>query len=265
MHLKRWLTGIASIPILIYLIGFGPGWLLHIFLLAAALAGYHEFLRMTAPEMSAGLKACLAAPVALLFVIVARGPFHLVPAVIFLASALPLGAALLCPRDRAKGLEQASKAVLGLVYVCLPLAMLVFMNRHPDGNAWIFYLLAVVFASDTGAFYFGRFLGRTKLHPSVSPGKTWEGAAGGLLFCLAPAYFFHQFFHAGKASVLLLALALSAAGQVGDLVESLVKRTCGVKDSGAMLPGHGGLLDRIDGLLFATPVLYLYLTYASGA
>ncbi|MFP3928419.1 MAG: phosphatidate cytidylyltransferase [Desulfobacteraceae bacterium] len=263
MHLKRWLTGIAALPVLIYLIGFGPRWAFYAFLLLASLIAYREFLKITVGDIPARLEACSAIPVILLFAAVWRGPFYLVPAAVSLAAAIPLALALLFPHQREKAVDYASKFALGFVYVCIPLSMLVFMDRYPGGNVWIFYLLAVVFSSDTGAFYFGRFLGRTKLHPSVSPGKTWEGAAGGLLFSLVPGYAFYQFFQAGKPGILLLSLGLCVAGQVGDLVESLIKRTYGVKDSGTLLPGHGGLLDRIDGLLFASPALYVYLTHTS--
>ena len=219
MHLKRWLTGVIALPVLIYLVGFGPRWLLYGFLAAAAVGGLLEFVRMTAPGMPGAMRALCAVPAVLLFWTASRGTFFLMPAV---------------------------------------------FSRYPAGNVWIFFLLAVVFASDTGAFYFGRFFGKHRLHPAVSPGKTWEGAVGGLLCALIPVYVFQAFFHAGKVTVFFLALALAVVGQVGDLSESLLKRACGVKDSGGILPGHGGILDRIDGLIFAIPVLYAYLAWTSG-
>lgn len=264
MHLKRWLTGIVALPFLIYLIGFAPRWLFYLFLAGAALAGLYEFLRMVVPALPGTLKAVAAGLVLLLFWTIARGPFFLLPAVLSLSVIAPLVFHLFSdPQRRADALDHAGKILLGLVYVVLPLAMLVLVDHHPAGNVWIFFLLAVVFASDTGAFYFGRFFGRTRLHPSVSPGKTWEGAVGGLMCSLVPVYFFQHFFHVGKASVFFLALGLSAIGQIGDLAESMMKRSFGVKDSGNLLPGHGGILDRIDGVLFATPLLYAYLTWVA--
>ena len=132
---------------------------------------------------------------------------------------------------------------------------------RPQGHLWIFFLLAVVFACDTGAFYFGRAFGRHKLHPRLSPGKTWEGAVGGLLCSLFAAMLFLKFIglHPLTVSLFLMVAALSIAAQVGDLAESVLKRHQGVKDSGHILPGHGGILDRIDGLLFAIPVFFFYL------
>jgi phosphatidate cytidylyltransferase len=119
--------------------------------------------------------------------------------------------------------------------------------------------------SDTGAFYFGRVFGRHKLYPSISPGKTWEGALGGLLCSLVPVLLFS---HSRFSSIceidlfyLCFAACLSIFGQIGDLAESMVKRAYGVKDSGGILPGHGGILDRIDGVLFSIPVLYVVLSW----
>jgi phosphatidate cytidylyltransferase len=143
--------------------------------------------------------------------------------------------------------------------------MLLHIDRYyPKGSIWIFFLLAVIFASDTGAFYAGKFFGKHKLYEAISPGKTWEGAIGGLLSSLIIAFFFLKIIplHRLDINILILAASLSVAGQIGDLSESMLKRNYGVKDSGHILPGHGGILDRIDGLLFCIPVLYVYLSFS---
>lgn len=260
MHLKRWLTGLIGLPVLIYLVGIAPRWLFHAFLCAAAVVGLFEFIRMTIPRTPQALRAFSMIPVLLLFWTASRGSYYLLLAVFSLAVMTPLVYHILTSaQERTEALNHATRIVFGFIYVCLPLAMLVFIDRYPAGNVWIFFLFAVVFLSDTGAFYFGRFFGKHRLHPSVSPGKTWEGAFGGLLCSLIPVYLFQAYFHVGKVSVFLLALSLSLAGQMGDLAESLLKRSCGVKDSGGILPGHGGILDRVDGLIFAAPVLYGYM------
>jgi phosphatidate cytidylyltransferase len=134
------------------------------------------------------------------------------------------------------------------------------MRKFPSGQLWILFTLVAVFSGDTTAFYVGRAFGRKKLAPAISPGKTVEGgygavagsAAGALLF---KGLFFSQvpFLHA-----LILGLGVGLFGQLGDLWESVLKRSAQVKDSGTLIPGHGGLLDRIDSVLFAAPFVYYY-------
>jgi phosphatidate cytidylyltransferase len=168
------------------------------------------------------------------------------------------------PSQRDHALEDTGKILFGFFYICLPLSLLVFVDKHPKGNIWILFLLCIIFFSDTGAFYMGKVFGKHKLYPSVSPNKTWEGAIGGLLFSLFAVFIFPQIFPIFRINLYVLTLGalLSILGQVGDLAESMIKRNYGVKDSGKILPGHGGILDRIDGLLFSIPLLYIFLTWS---
>lgn len=150
--------------------------------------------------------------------------------------------------------------LFGILYVPLLLSCLALLKRLPEGSDWVLLVLTVTFFCDTGAYFAGRALGRHKLYPTVSPGKTIEGAIGGLLAAfgaaaLARAWYMPQL---GWAAAALVAIPGAALGQVGDLVESMIKRAYGVKDSGWILPGHGGLLDRIDALLFVSAYVYLY-------
>ena len=125
-------------------------------------------------------------------------------------------------------------------------------------------MLTVIFANDTGAYYAGRLLGKHKLHPSVSPNKTWEGTIGGIALSLIASYLFVFLFPLFKTDLQRIGLTVTIAvlGQIGDLTESMLRRNYGCKDTGKILPGHGGVLDRIDGLLFGIPVLYVYLTWS---
>ena len=151
---------------------------------------------------------------------------------------------------------------MGPFYICLPLAFLAIIARLPQGRMWVFFILAVIFAGDTGSFYFGRLFGKHKL-TQISPGKTWEGAIGGLIANVVSAGIFGYLFFPSLSviSIMLLAMVIGISGQIGDLAESMLKRMSNIKDSGKILPGHGGILDRIDGLLFAIPVLFIYLSY----
>jgi phosphatidate cytidylyltransferase len=261
-HLKRWLTGLTALPILIYLIGFGPRWLFYGVVLAAAVIGTSEFYRMTAPQMPRVLYWAGAALMLALFAILSLRRVHLLPIVIFLWAMVPLVYFVVAYESpSASATSDMGKAVLGLVYVGLPLALLVLMDFFVKGRLWIFFVLTVVFATDTGAFYGGKLFGMRKLAPVVSPNKTWEGAAGGALLSLIAGLLFMKIFGLRRvgAGVVFLILCLSTVAQLGDLAESMLKRHHGIKDSGTILPGHGGILDRIDGLLFSTPVLYTYL------
>lgn len=178
----------------------------------------------------------------------------------------------------------AAASSFSFVYIALPLAMLVQLRQQWAGAFWLLYLLLVVWAGDIFAYFVGRSVGRHLMAPRISPKKTWEGAAASLAASLVVGILL--FTHALQISsfllrlglierrdglfglqqpelwpIVLLTIALNIAAQLGDLVESLIKRGAGVKDSGTILPGHGGMLDRIDALLFAAPVLWFYAVW----
>jgi phosphatidate cytidylyltransferase len=169
------------------------------------------------------------------------------------------------PASMRAAAERAAVTAFGILY-CGLLAFLPLLKREQGarGWAWIILLLTVTWLGDTGAYAAGRIAGRHKLYPRVSPGKTWEGAIGGLLTSFGAAALAHVWYMRelswGQAAA--LALPAGALGQIGDLCESMLKRAYGVKDSGALLPGHGGMLDRIDALLFTAPYFYFYSHFA---
>jgi phosphatidate cytidylyltransferase len=266
MHLKRWLTSIVALPLLVYMIASGPRWIFYGVLFVASGVGLLEFLRMTVPQLPSPVKITSVLLSFLLFYCLWRGPFFLVFAVFCLWVMIPLVFFLFsAPALRNRAAEDLGKVALGFLYVTLPLALFLLIDRHPRGNLWILFLLTVIFLGDTGAFYFGRLFGKRKLYASVSPGKTWAGAFGGFLTSVLSGLLFSHFFQLGEFPLKagLLAGVLGVSGQIGDLVESMIKRSAGVKDSGRILPGHGGMLDRVDALLFAIPVLYLFLTWSA--
>lgn len=135
---------------------------------------------------------------------------------------------------------------------------LMYLRYEPSGAWLVLFVVLLVAAADIGAYFTGRAFGRRKLAPQVSPGKSWEGVAGGAVFAIILAVLFNAFFESTEwASLLLIAIPTALVSVVGDLVESMVKRHRGVKDSGRILPGHGGILDRVDGLVAAIPVFSL--------
>lgn len=180
-----------------------------------------------------------------------------------------LGIALLAVLAYQRLLEPARFLAIGgfsLLYPSLLAAHLALLIHLPEGRAWLVLLMVVTIGADSGAYYVGTRWGRHKLCPAVSPGKSWEGYAGGLVTALAGVLLVGWLFFPAINRLQLLGFAfiLAQVGVIGDLLESILKRGAGVKDSGALLPGHGGILDRIDSLLLAAPVLYYLLLFGHG-
>lgn len=266
-HLKRWLTGLVGIPILIYVIGLGPGWLLRLVLCAAAILGTMEFYRITVPDLPGPVRWVQYALILLLFLALQMREFFLIPIFPVLWAFVPMMVlVLLYPSPTPQQTATLGKASLGPLYAALPLVLLALIGMRPSGASWIFFLLTVVFLSDTGAFYVGRHLGKHPLHRRISPGKTWEGVVGGWVAGMGGGVLFLLVFpvHPLDPKIFLLMPVMIGMGQLGDLSESLIKRSHGWKDSGTLFPGHGGILDRVDALLFAIPVLFVYLTLFCG-
>ncbi len=154
----------------------------------------------------------------------------------------------------------AGAVVFGVLYISVPIALLnvIAYSAHGYDPRRVFCLIVLIWAADTGAYFAGKNFGRHKLAPGISPGKTWEGWAGGALLALATGWAFGQFVPDISLTHRLVAAGVVAVfGPLGDLAESMLKRSAGVKDSGTFLPGHGGLLDRFDAFLLVLPVLVL--------
>ncbi|MBF0622050.1 MAG: phosphatidate cytidylyltransferase [Magnetococcales bacterium] len=148
----------------------------------------------------------------------------------------------------------------GVLYIALPLSMLLMVAQVAQGSDWIIYIFSILWSTDSGAYFVGKAIGKHKFSPRVSPNKTWEGTLGGLfmaaLIGTGVAVFLElpmPLWHA-----VTLSMIASSFGQIGDLAESYIKRVVKIKDSGNLIPGHGGLLDRLDSLLFAAPIIYFY-------
>ena len=169
---------------------------------------------------------------------------------------------ILVAPDRVNPLTAALAGVLALVPCWL--ALVYFATRTTPHAGWVLFTLALVWAADTGAYFAGRFLGKVPLAPRVSPKKTWEGVIGGLIVSAAVAAVGGSWLGASGFEFISLCVAVAAISVVGDLAESMLKRAAGLKDSGSIFPGHGGVLDRIDSVTAAAPTLALGL-YGLGA
>jgi phosphatidate cytidylyltransferase len=183
------------------------------------------------------------------------------PYSIFFAFILGVAALTLWTRrPLVEALPAAGISASSLMLVAFPLSFAVRLDAIPiSGPIWLLFALAIIWASDTVAYFAGRAIGKHPLAPHISPKKTWEGSIAGMLGSLLVAYAFHYWLTIPLPHLFAMAALGNIAGQMGDLLESACKRSAGVKDSGGLLPGHGGILDRIDALILAIPVIWYYL------
>jgi phosphatidate cytidylyltransferase len=256
--MKRVLTALVLIPIIVYVVLFANFWVFAAVLVMAACLSYWEYNGIAA-AYGFGAPGPIGYGAGLLLLLAQREPFAWL---LLTAAALIALTVVMRTGDLAKSLPRAGLLLLGIVYVfgCWKCALPV-RERNPH---WLMYALLVNWAGDIGAYYIGRNFGKRKLAERVSPKKTWEGAAGSLAASVLIAGGYLVLFVPGTGipTAIGLTLAANAAGQLGDLAESAMKRGAGVKDSGTILPGHGGFLDRVDSTLFALPVIYAYLQLA---
>lgn len=272
MRFQREITAAVLIPAVLAVLVAAPLWAWALLVAAAATLALLEFYRLIE---AAGWIVPKPAGVSLLLALVTAAYLASLLGVVVLAGvtllALPVLVLFASPRE-AVLLASSASSVFATLYVALGAGALVGLRAV--GWQPVVFLLAIVWAGDSAAYYVGRRWGKRQLAPLVSPKKTWEGLWGqlgaGLVFGGLAAAVLERFFLrtadtiATVAAGALLGILISVVAVVGDLVESTFKRSCSVKDSGGLLPGHGGLLDRLDSLLYASPVLLLTLTYVGG-
>jgi phosphatidate cytidylyltransferase len=258
----RILTALPLALLVVWLIGWAPQWVFLLALVVTVELGLYEFFHISRqcglrviPWVGyvAGGALCIAQAAEL------REPGSLGLSILVLLVLLTLSLAMQGSADLKQYLGATSATILGVLYVAFTLSWLVPLRfAEPAGRNLMFLLFLVIWAGDIFAFLAGRSVGRTPLWPRVSPKKTIEGAVAGFAGSLLVAWGLNRWFWKNDLkTVMLWAGLIAVAGQVGDLVESAIKRGAELKDSGTLLPGHGGLLDRIDSLLFGTPVLWL--------
>lgn len=245
-------TALIALPALVWAIGWGGPSLFSWLILLAAVVSFWEYYRMIFASRWVRIGLTLVGLAVAFGVILDRVTLALAAAVAFLFLGSVFGKGPLAERFNRLGW-----AAIGTLYIGFLLPHAALAYRQPDGPQWILFTLIVVMIGDTAAYIVGKSIGKTKLCPEISPNKTVEGAVASTIasviagvitgYYLLPAYSWFEL--AGVAFV------MSALGQIGDLFESLIKRSFAVKDSGAFLPGHGGLLDRLDSLIF--PLVFI--------
>ncbi len=260
---SRVLVTLVALPVVLWLVWLGGGWLFGL-ALVAALVALHELYVMARglrPLVLAGDAGAIAALVGAWL----GGPAWMLGG---LALTLLLAFGLYgIAETRQSGTITIGTTVLGVAWIALGLGHLLLLRDVPDhGRLLLFTVLLAVFADDTAAYLVGRLLGRHKLAPSLSPAKTWEGFLAGTAAAVAVSFF--ALYEEGFLDIpesLALGAAIAIAGAAGDLFESALKRDLQVKDSGRLLGGHGGMLDRIDALLFAgVAAFYVVLAFGYG-
>lgn len=268
--MKRILTAAVALPILLYTVWNDIPYFFALLTAAAVVLGLFEFYSLASklelqPQAILGYLAGLA--------VIACFTFRRVDLIVAVMAALAiiaLAVEVFRAEEMGKVLPSVAATVFGVIYIALLAGFLVGVRMIDDSAAapavpklaakLMTTFFAMVMMTDTGAYYTGRALGRHKLAPRVSPGKTIEGSVGGFITAAAAGIVCKYVFfpEAPLAHIAILGAIIGTVSQVGDLAESLLKRGAGVKDSGSIFPGHGGMLDRVDSLLFCAPILYYY-------
>ncbi len=256
--MKRVLSGLVLIPVVLGIVQYGSPLLFLALVTAAVLAGWTEYFRLMrhtgiAIHPIVGGVMCL-----LLVFCFYRSDFYLVWLAVCLMSLFITGYAARATLEGS--LNEVAYSFLGAVYVSGLMGYFILLRGMEHGNHILFFLFMVIWLGDTAAYYVGKNVGKTPLAPKISPGKTIEGSVAGLAGSVAGGVAAkYLFFESLPLShCLIMALLCGIMGQIGDLAESLFKRRAGVKDSGSLIPGHGGILDRLDSLMFAGPAFYIY-------
>ena len=259
----RIITGLLFLPIFYFVAWKLPTAYFTALVMAAAAVGQYEFYRMAHargfhPNMVLGM--VLGALVVMEFYhqsALGPGPVLSITA----STILVLVARLLSPRPVDGAVEDIASTLLGIFYVAMLFAFQVSIRTGLHGKQWLVFLYFVIWASDIGAYSIGIPFGKHRLYEKVSPKKSIEGLIGALAAAAGMALLCRAWFMppVSTGEAIALGLVLASVGTVGDLAESLFKRAAGVKDSGGIIPGHGGILDRMDSMLFAAPVMYFYL------
>ena len=257
----RVITGLGLATAWLLLLFVAPYMLFSLVITAGGGVALYEFLQISSPEK----ERKYIAPVIVLgispMLVASLWGIWALTSTLFLALLLLVILTVAAYTSLDNGLFFIARNWFGIFYIGFCSAHLILLRSFPQGIYWLLVLTAITVFSDTGAYYVGRLFGKVKLYPALSPGKTRAGAVGGifggLLGGLIVAAF--AFENANLVAIGFLSAILSIIGIVGDLIESLIKRVSGVKDSGQILPGHGGLLDRCDSLLLTAPVLYYVL------
>ena len=265
MDPRRLYSALVFIPLLYVGIRYSPPWLFSLLIGVVALFGLWEFLSLYFSQNSSKTSKIFSfiGAAALLLMMELGLPFVLLVSLLG-PVALALAGFCMSPAQMKQELPDWAMYIFGILYVGFLLGHYSLLRNLEQGVALVFFVIIVTWLSDTGGFFVGKTIGKHPLAPILSPKKTIEGLAGGVLFSIIGGMISHftftPFFSLGESMALGVGLAL--LGALGDLAESAIKRSVHVKDSGTIIPGHGGVLDRVDSLLFTGPAMYYYVMFS---
>jgi phosphatidate cytidylyltransferase len=261
---KVWMA-LIIVPPVIFLIVMFPPLVLHLMVFLATFFGLREYYNLVLPnskwiERAVGIGLGL-----ILSLIISRGEIKQISSffviVLLILSVLFMGTS----KDLSSTISKMGMILFGILFIGFLLAYVSLIRNITNGRLWVLFLIVTVWAGDISALLSGAFFGRHKLYPKISPKKTFEGLGGAILGSIIVALAFVLLFipHFKKGPCILLAAGIGIFGQLGDFTESMLKRSAQVKDSGSLIPGHGGMLDRLDSFLFSAPFLHYVLLYLS--
>jgi len=259
---KTW-TGFVVVPPLILLIGLGPSVLLVLLVLVATFFGLREFFTLSLPhEKRIERLIGIGAGLFLSLLVTYRDLRFTAPLLVFILLLFTL-LFMVTSDDLLPTISNIGVTLFGILYIAFLLSYVSLIRNLPEGRPWVLFLIATVWAGDIAAYLTGSRWGRHKLYPKVSPKKTCEGLLGAIVgSTLVSLVFTSIYFPSFRTSgSLFLGMGIGLLGQMGDLTESMLKRSAQVKDSGTLIPGHGGMLDRLDSFLFSAPFLHYSLLY----
>jgi len=256
----RLLTAAVVLPILAVFVCCAPLWLFAAMMLVFTGLGLQEYFALARPFLTLPPAVGILWGVAVAVAMLAAEPALVVG--VLLGGFFIMFAVSLRDSQPDQSVIGLGLSLLGVVYVGFLLPHLIWVRQGPDGRAWVFFIFFVVMIGDAVAYAAGRIWGRHKLIPHISPGKTIEGSMGAVIgnLCTGIGSWMWLFPERSLIEVTCLALGIGCLAQIGDLCESALKRAFGAKDSGQLFPGHGGVLDRVDSLLFPAAFIYYYVT-----
>lgn len=258
---KKFLTGLIIVPPIIFIILIGPPFVLTLLVLASIFLGLKEYYKLTIPDsknIEKWIGILIGISITLFIIYGGNNSYSILIVLTLLIISLLF---MITSKDLSTAASNMGIMFFGVFYIGFLLSYIPLIRLLEDGKKWILFLIITVWSGDVLALLFGLYLGRHKLYPKISPNKTFEGLLGALIGPVVSGsiYSWLVFPYVDRIKCIIMTIGIGLLGQLGDFSESMIKRSANVKDSGSLIPGHGGILDRLDSFLFSSPFLYYFI------